>query len=95
MSKSHGDKKRKAHDKKQRKKIDITEVMAAALDIVPERAPPERPALEKASVPRQGVSGPAKPGFDGAVETIGRSLKAAGKGTVAVHCKLIDIASRT
>jgi hypothetical protein len=91
MSKSHGDKKRKAHDKKQAKKIAAAEATATATpDTVPERAP--RPALEKASVPRQGVSGPAKPVFDGAVETIRRSLKAAGQGTVAVHRKLMYIA---
>jgi hypothetical protein len=88
MSKSHGDKKRKAHDKKEKKKIAAVEATAAS---VLERAASDRPALEKASVPRQGVSGPGKPGFDGAVETIGKSLKAAGKGTVAVHCKLLDI----
>jgi hypothetical protein len=93
MSRLHGDKKRKAHDKKQAKKIAAAEATATAtLDTVPERAPSERPALEKASVPRQGVSGPAKPAFDGAVETMGRSLKAAGQGTVAVHRKLMDIA---
>jgi hypothetical protein len=93
MSKSHGDKKRKAHDKKGKKKIAAVEATATpALDTLPERASSDRPALEKASVPRQGVSGRAKPGFDGAVETIGKSLKAAGKGTVAVHCKLLDIA---
>jgi Phasin protein len=93
MSKSHGGEKRKAHDKKEKKRNAAIEATAApALDTLPERAPSDRPALEKASVPRQGVSGPAKPGFDGAVETIGRSLKAAGKGTVSVHCKLLDIA---
>ncbi len=69
MSKSHGDKKRKAHDKKAKKKIAAVEATATpALDTLPERASSDRPALEKASVPRQGVSGPAKPGFDGAVE---------------------------
>ncbi|MGZ5849125.1 MAG: phasin family protein [Methyloceanibacter sp.] len=92
MSKSHVDKKGKAHDKKEKKKIAAVEATAApALDSVLERAASDRPALEKAIVPRQGVSAPAKPGFDGAVETIGKSLKAVGNGTVAVHCKLLDI----
>lgn len=60
-----------------------------ASEAQPAKAPPKRPEPQPKPL---SATGPAPGPVESAVETLERSLKAAGRGTLAVNCKLIDFA---
>ncbi len=71
-------------------KVKAPATPTAAKEVVKAKAPPSPVAARKVAEDKA----PAPPAhlLDTAVDTLERSLKAAGQGTVAVNCKLIDFA---